>query len=200
MSKPKLYLSFDVETDGNCPILNNLISIGFYGIDDNLAKIFEYDANIEKLPGHQPEARCMNEFWLDPKNKNAWNHVNTNKRNYVDVFLELSDHFKNLNSKYKLIFVASPSCFDWMFFKCYYEMVRNVNNNINTMYDIGYKCHCGSALWDVYREKNKLSYSDSTVLYNQLGEFNAEKEHFALDDARCQALVYVKIKNKLLNN
>jgi hypothetical protein len=30
--KPFLYLSFDIETDGDNPLVNNMISIGFYGV------------------------------------------------------------------------------------------------------------------------------------------------------------------------
>ena len=194
MALKNLYLSFDVETDGGNPIFNNLLSIGFYGIDDDLNKIFEYSANINELANHKPDQKCMEIFWNKPENKEAWEFVNTNKRNYVDVFLELSDHFKILSSQYKLKFVAAPSCFDWMFFKCYYEMVKDTNPE---MYDIGFKCHCGSALWDIYKEKKKLSQVTAKVLWNKLGEVDETKCHFALDDAKCQGLIYVKIKKML---
>jgi hypothetical protein len=62
LQKPKLYLSFDVETDGCSVLLNNMISIGFYGLDDFLNKVFEFDANIENLPNHKPEPACMENF------------------------------------------------------------------------------------------------------------------------------------------
>ena len=41
MSKPNLYLSFDVETDGPRPAKNNLLAIGICGLDDELNIIFD---------------------------------------------------------------------------------------------------------------------------------------------------------------
>lgn len=120
--KPSLYLSFDIETDGDNPMLNSMISIGFCGMTDELSIVFEYQANIEPLEGHVQNHKCM-EFWEN--NKNAWNATQINKRYYADVMVELSNHFTELNKLYNLKFIAMPSCFDWMFFKSYYELAQN---------------------------------------------------------------------------
>lgn len=107
IKKPNLYLSFDIESDGCTPILHNMISIGFYGLDDNLVKHFEYDANIENLEGHSSEEKCMTTFWNLPENQVAWNYLQQNKKKYIDVMFELSNHFKALSETHKLIFVAA---------------------------------------------------------------------------------------------
>ena len=199
MSKPNLYLSFDVETDGCSVVLNNMISLGFYGLDDNLNKVFEFDANIENLPGHTSEIACMENFWNKPENQKAWNHLSDNKKNYIDVCLELSDHFKRLNNTYKLVFIAHPSCFDWQFFKNYWELARSHISN-NNMYDIGYSCQCSSTLWNLYKEKLGLSQKKANALYLELSEFDQKFEHFASYDAKFQGILYVKVKKLLMNS
>jgi hypothetical protein len=195
MSKPNLYLSFNVETDGCSVLLNNMISIGFYGLDNFLNKVFEFDANIENIPNHEPELACMENFWNKPEQLSAWNHLQQNKRNYKDVFKELSEHFKKLNNIYKLVFVAYPSCFDWQFFKNYWELARSQDSD---MFDIGYSCQCSSTLWNSYKEKLNLSSNDANVLYLELSEFDKQFEHFASYDAKFQGIMYVKVK-KLIN-
>lgn len=197
--KPILYLSFDIESDGPTPLLNNMISIGFYGITDDLENPFQFDANIMELEGHVQEKQCMENFWNKPENQQAWNYLQKNKRSHIDVCLELSEHFKRLGQTYKLVFISHPSCFDWSFFKNYYELVRSINNNRDVMYDIGYSCQCSSTLWNLYKQKHKLSSNEADKLYKEISEFDETKEHFALDDARCQGIAYVKMKQMLLN-
>jgi hypothetical protein len=201
-NKKVAYLSFDIETDGPDPIHNNMISIGIYGIDDELNNIFSYQANIEELEGHVPDQKCMNTFWLKSAQQEAYEFLQTDKRNYMDVCVDLSDKFNELNKEYEIKFVAGPACFDWQFFHCYYQMAKkHVNVNISdTMYDIGYKCHCSSAIWDLYVKKNKLTNKEAQSVWNRMGEVNPKKVHFALEDAKCQALVYIKTKHALLKD
>lgn len=189
--KKKLYLSFDVETDGNTPVLNNMLSIGIYGIDKDLNEVFTFDANIFPLPNRHQESTCMETFWLKDENKLAWDHLKINQRHYVDVFVELSEKLLELNETYQLVFVAFPASFDFAFLKAYYEMTRLVHNK--PMYNIGFSCKCGSTLWNIYKEKNNLSNKNADELKKILGGFNSKNEHFALEDARFQGTVYVKV-------
>lgn len=190
--KPLLYLSFDIETDGNNPMLNNMISIGFCGMTDDLLRVFEYQANLEPLEGHVQDPICM-EFWA--KNQIAWLATQTNKRFYVDVMKELSNHFTELSKKYNLKFIAMPSCFDWMFFKSYYEVSRDKN-----FYDIGFKCICISSYFDSYCDARNMRSKDKEALKLQLMEYNKNVDHFALEDAKCQAKLYIKIKQMIFEN
>lgn len=80
-----LYVSFDVETDSDNPMLHNMISIGMYAIDEEFNEIFTYNANIENLPDHYPQQTCMDLFWNKPEQKNAWDYIQTNKLNYLQV-------------------------------------------------------------------------------------------------------------------
>lgn len=201
MSKSILYLSFDVETDGPSPLVNNLLSIGIVGYEENTGtKIFEFENNIIPLPTHTPDTQCMETFWLKPEQKDAWDYLKTNKKNYIEVFEDLSDKLTILSNTYKLVWVAQPACFDWMFFKSYYELAKSNSPNKKDFYDIGYQCMCISTLFNWYRKTHNITSSQASKLFNELGEFDAETNHRALADAKVQGKFYIGLMKKMLNN
>jgi hypothetical protein len=130
-------------------------------------------------------------FWNKEEQKEAWAQLQMNQRDYIEVCVELSDELTKLARIYKLTWVATPASFDYAFLKAYYEQARISHGK--PMYDIGFSCRCGSTLWSVYKEKHNLSNKKADELKNTLGEFNPEKEHFALEDARFQGMWYVKV-------
>ena len=66
--KKTLYLSFDIETDGDTPVLNNMLGLGIYGLDHDLNKLFTFDANIFPLPDKVQSKSCMENFWNKEEN------------------------------------------------------------------------------------------------------------------------------------
>ena len=189
--KKTLYLSFDIETDGDTPVLNNMLGLGIYGLDQDLNEIFTFDANIFPLPDKVQSKSCMENFWNKEENQAAWAQLKINQRNYVDVCIDLSEKLTELSNDYKLTWVAAPASFDFAFLKAYYEQAKISYGK--PMYDIGFSCRCGSTLWSIYKEKHNLSNKNADELKKTLGEFNPEKEHFALEDARFQGVWYVKV-------
>lgn len=200
MSKKILYLSFDVETDGPTPTINNLLSIGIVGIEENTEqKVFEFEANLLPIEGHIPDSQCMKTFWLKSEQQKAWEYLHTNQKNYIEVFEDLSNKLTNLANNYKIIWIAYPSCFDWMFLKSYYELAKlNSKSNVN-FYDIGYECVCISTLWDFYKNHNNLTSKEATKLFKKLGEFDNETNHYAISDAEAQGKFYIELM-KILKN
>ncbi len=196
--KSKVYISIDLETDGPSPLLNNLLSIGLYGLDKNLNCLFEYEANLEELSGHQQDENTM-KFWLSTENNKAWNYLQSNKQNPIKVFEQIGLELKKISNEYNIVFVASPSCYDWMFFKSYYEYAKKHSENKDYFYDIGYRCECCSTLWRCYIRMEKLSNSQSKKLYEKLGEFDKNTEHFALYDAKTQGKLYVNLLGLFYN-
>lgn len=192
--KPTLYLSFDIETDGDNPMTNNMISIGFYGVTDNLSSVFGYQANIANLDGHVQNPQTMT-FWH--QNSQAWEATQINQQNYIDVMSELSNYFEELNKSYTLKFIAMPSCFDWMFFKSYYELA-NKNSN-KEFFPIGFKCQCISSYFDSYCESRHLSSKQKEALKIELMDQDKSTDHFALADAKAQAKLFVKTRNLVKN-
>lgn len=206
--KSQLYLSFDVETDGPTPMINNLLSIGIVGLDVNYVIRYKFEANIEPFFTHVPDKKTMETFWLLPEQEKAWAYLQTNKQNYVFVFERIGRELKQLEAEYTLVFVAQPACFDWMFFKCYYENARANSDTPYDFYDIGYSCVCASTLWKNYKAVNNISSKESIVLQKQmstipeqiLADFSNYCEHCAIYDALKQGFFFVSLlKNFGLN-
>jgi hypothetical protein len=194
MSKKTLYISFDIETDGPTPLVNNMLSIGLVGIDSNLEIHWTFESNIEPLEFHSPDSTCM-EFWTKPENKTAYDHMFLNRLSYYDSMYKIGTELNTLSQKYNLIFVAQPACFDWMFFKSYYEYSKKMlsDTQIKNMYNLGFKCECISTLWTCYKKINKITNKEGNKLYNNLGNLDASTEHMALSDAIVQGTFYVKL-------
>ena len=195
--KKTLILSFDIESDGPSPLVNNLLSIGIVGLTIDMKIVFEFEANIEPLLNHIEDEQCMKSFWLKPEQKNSWEYLQKNKRSYISVFEELGIKLKELSTNYKLKFVAHPACFDWMFFKCYYELAKTNSENKECFYDIGYKCMCSSTLFDYYKKKNNLNSNEANRIFKYLGEFDENSNHIAISDAMVQGKFYVGLLKKL---
>jgi hypothetical protein len=198
MSKTKLYISFDIETDGSSPLVNNMLSIGFSGLLLDRTEIFSLEYNIKPLEGHLSHPDTM-EFWLKEENKKAWKYIHQNQLDYDIAFLDLSDKLKSLSLMYEFIFVASPACFDWMFFKSYYELARTKHEH---MYDIGYKCECASTMWKVYKNINPSYNVELTKLKKDIIDANnttdtVNLQHTALYDARIQGKQHLLVVNYL---
>ena len=68
ISLPTVYLSFDVETDGPSPMLNNLLSIGIYGLDKDFKNIFNFSENIFEHLGKVQNKDTMIFFWNKENN------------------------------------------------------------------------------------------------------------------------------------
>lgn len=195
--KPQLFLSFDVETDGPTPLLNNLLSIGIVGITSNCDIIYKFEANIKPLETHCQDKKTMETFWLKSEQETAWNNLMTNQRNVVEVFEQLSNELLELSYKYNLAFVAKPACFDWMFFKCYYEYAKSKSTNEINFYDIGFKCICASTLTDYYKNLDSSNLSVISKLMADIKKNTNGFEHNALYDATIQGLFYCKLLEKL---
>ncbi len=197
MSKTTLFISFDVETDGSTPSVNNLLSIGFSGLTLDMNEVFSVEYNIKPRETHKPDPETMI-WWNKPENAKAWNYITKNTQNYESVFLDFSEKLHELSKSYKILFVAHPACFDWMFFKSYYELVRDVYPQ---MYPIGFKCICASGLHDIYRQINGLTNSQMTKMFQDANLYDGLEDtgalHTPLYDARIQGRQYLYLYNQL---
>ena len=192
--KEQLYLAFDVETDGSNPLLNNMFSIGMAGILKDKSVVFEYQANIQELPDHKPDSSTM-AFWTKPENIAVFNQLHLNSRHYMEVFKDISDHLNKLSEKYIIQFVAYPSCFDWMFFKCYYELFKS-NSDDHDTYNLGYSCEDTNTLWNVYEKTHRLSWEDELEILESFRDVNDHK-HEPLSDAKTQGKFHVHLLHLL---
>lgn len=183
-SSSSLFLSFDVETDGQSPTLNSMLSIGIVAFDSTGKTISTFQRNLLPLDGHIREKRCMEEFWA--KQPEAWAFVNTNRIAPQDAMIELAQWLVPLCEKYtQRKWIAYPASFDWMWLKYYYEKFTSaVLVNIPK---IGYTCECLNTLMNLYCELNPSVEEDKLAKELSGG---AKTTHNPLDDARAQACIY----------
>lgn len=178
------YLSFDIETDGPSPIVNNMLSFGICLLKSNGEILDELEINIKEREECFQDSSTM-EFW--EKNKIAWEICHQNQISHREAMDKLATFYSKWNDKFKLVWIAMPVCFDWMFLKSYYSAFAPLNSP-----DIGFKATCISTLRD-YAIKLKIitnkQYFDLTT------QINRGTEHRSIDDARCQGLVFLSLIN-----
>ena len=85
-----------------------------------------------------------------------------------------------------------PASFDFMFFKSYYD-----KSGSNDIYVLTFKAICISTLFDYYKTKNNLSSKEAHSKKLEFMNFEYEKEHHALYDAKCQCYLYINLLNQL---
>jgi hypothetical protein len=188
-----LYLSFDVEADGSCPLLNNMLSLGIAGYDSNGKEIVSFQRNILPIKGHEPEQRCMDEFWS--KEPEAWIFVNTNRVTPQKAMGDLADLLTNLKkSNWKIIWVARPAAYDWQWIKNYYDAFAPKNAP-----PIGYSAKCLSTMWWLYVKQNNLCKEEDSNMWKTLTE-GFPHTHNPLDDARSQGTAFIKLSKLMTIN
>jgi DNA polymerase III epsilon subunit-like protein len=200
-----VFISFDIETNGETPMLNNMLAIGMVAITLEGEIVWKYETAFDPLEGHESMEKVMN-FWLDPSQSNAWAKVQSlPKISALEFYNKVSSDLISLSKKYKDIkFVGKSANFDWMFFKCYYEMGRqkslgdNYGTSRATGYNIGFEVLDVSELFNAFKIINNLT--DKSTISNIEKQLSGMQEKFAHDslyDATCQGLMYVRLLKML---
>lgn len=178
--------SFDIEADGQSPALNSMLSIGIVAYNESGKEIDTFQINLEPIPGHVQEERCMREFW--DKEPEAWKFVNTNRVPAERAIMALEEWLKKYN-QFTWNWIARPASYDWMWLKYYHEKFGSVNRR-----DIGYQCICLSTIFKTYCILNRIKDKEAFEKELTTGE---EVTHNPLDDARYQGKLFFELKKKL---
>jgi hypothetical protein len=176
------YLSFDIETDGPSPLTNSMLSLGIALIDDNANIIDELEVNILKRDNTVEDPSTM-EFWK--KNPVAWEQCHQNMISPQDAMAKVAEFYGKWSTQYKLIWMAMPVCFDWMFLKSYYMAFAQEHSP-----DIGFKATCGSTLRDYSIKTKIITNKQYDILVESLPQ---GLEHRSVDDAKHQGLIFVNL-------
>ena len=118
------FASFDIEADGNNPMQHSMRSIGVVLFKEgaglrNYEVVDSFYVTVSPRPECTPEAKCMTDFWA--QHPDQWEHVNKNPVSPPKAMACLSTWLFKYGGTFNIKWVASPSNFDWMFLKCYYE-------------------------------------------------------------------------------
>jgi DNA polymerase III alpha subunit (gram-positive type) len=180
------YLSFDIETDGPSPIINSMLSFGICLINEYQVILDELEVNIFEREGCVQNNATM-QFWT--QNKKAWELCHQNQVSPQEAMEKLARFYDKWSKVYKLIWIAMPVCFDWMFLKSYYSAFSHPN-----AIDIGFKATCISTLRD-YSIKTKV------ITNKEYGDIMQSVpsglHHRSIDDARVQGFIFIKLLNFL---
>lgn len=194
----EIYFSLDCETDGPCPGINNMLTLGAAAFTRQGKQVSEFYARIERLPDSRP----------DPKTLIWW-------ANQSDEACE--EAFGNPKES----FLRRKPAFDTMIkFAAWIERVDNDNGGINrriamgwpAVYDfayVNYYCHrflgknpLGYSALDIRSYVmgvcRQLGYYDlkESEINNLFGEFDKTglRPHYAIDDAIKQGRLFFHIK------
>ena len=185
-SNDEAFASLDIESDGNNPMQHSMRSIGIVVVcTDTHQEIDSFYRNIKPRSDATVEQKCMDNFWS--KHPEQWSEVNRDAVEPEAAMNELDEWLSGLSEKFCIKWVACPANFDWMFLKCYYEMY-----NTRKVYELGFHCHCLDSMRRTYMKMKKIA---GTPRFNNLLSNNAPYTHNALDDARCQGIMYLKLRD-----
>lgn len=116
-----LYISIDVESDGPCPGIHNLLSFGAAAFLKG-KPLVTFERNIALLPDCKPSHKTMREFWQrDAKHQALYDLTRVNTVDPEDFCRDLIAWARNLSEEtgYKAVFVAAPATFDYKWLDYY---------------------------------------------------------------------------------
>lgn len=182
MSKPELFFSLDVETDGPIPIRNSMLSFGVVAIDSYGKVHGTFQRNLDLYPGAQPNPDTA-KFWAE--NKSAWDAC---RKNTVDPKLamkEFVDWVNEIGQGYEKVCVAYPAGFDFTFLYVY--MIDSGVQSPFSFSCLDIKTFASAVLNNTYRNSTKKNWP------NNWKNKAMVHTHEALDDALEQGLSFIKM-------
>jgi len=183
----KLFINFDIESDGPSPAENSMLSIGMIGNTIDGVEVFRYQANITKIEGKKQNIDTM-KFWS--QYLDVYKFITTDTLSPEKVMKDISEIILKYN-EYKLIWVADPAVFDWSFLKYYYEKYKMVGAP-----NIGYSARCLGTLFEAYCDINNISETDADILYDDWKD-GCKATHNPLDDSICQKNVFFNLRRMM---
>lgn len=184
MSRKEILISVDVETDGPCPLMNSMLSLGAVPFDDKgVYTNFGFEINLKPLLSAKPDPDTL-AWWA--KQPEAYKLVTQNQvpitqamNQFVDWVGTVATHFDTQPT-----FAAFPTGFDftWVYVYCHYFAGR---------------CPFGFQAWDGKTAASILTKQP----YRGSSKKNLPKEwtrglshpHTALEDAAGQAWMFQRM-------
>ena len=177
----ELFISVDVETDGPCPIVNSMLSLGAVVFTvDEVMEDRSFAVNLQTLPDAVQNQETM-DWWAKQGNAYALTRIGATPANLV--MNSFAAWVENVGKTFKSrpVFAAYPAGFDFTFVYVYLNY-------------FGYKSPFGFQSWDAKSYASAIMRKPfrETIKKNMPKEwFSARKHtHGALDDAIEQAYLF----------
>lgn len=202
-SKRNIIASYDTEFDGPAPSRHNLREIGVYFMDaDTREFVHKFRVALKPRDDAEPEECCMTEFWSKHPEKMAkLDEEGLEPGEAMAAFEQAIAVFKK-HAK-SLLLVAAPACCDWMFVNDYlhrykFDAEGNVRKGFCKDDVLSYWSHCLSS--ELRGAATALGIKKSQL--REFVESDARqhmKAHYALEDAKAQAIAYINLQTVLRN-
>lgn len=207
--REELYASLDVESDGQCPGINNMLTMGIAMFNDAAELVDRFYARIIQLPDLRPNPQTLI-WWKLQKEEaydEAFNDINANGSKILpqripayDAMLEFGTWISRYD-RYRITSLAWPGAFDHPFIK--YYCWRFLNEC-----PLGYDCEdIRSYAHGVTRKRNYRDLKEAELrnLIGPVPGVEGLRDHIAIDDAIGQGRLFLHIRDnvakiKVVNN
>ncbi len=175
-NKPEIYVSTDIEADGQIPGPHSMLSFGSAAYLADKTLVDTFSANLELLPDAEGDPRTMRWWRSQPE---AWAACRTDPRPPEEVMPEYDAWVRHLPGK--PVFVAYPAGFDFTF--VYWYLMRFVGRSAFSYSALDIKTFAMAVLGSRYRQTTKRNMPRRW--FDDLPH-----SHIALDDAIEQGALF----------
>jgi DNA polymerase III alpha subunit (gram-positive type) len=179
VSRPEIYVSVDIETDGPCPGINSMLSVGAVAFDRHGVVYSTFYRTLSPLEGASQHSKTMQWWVTKPK---AWAATQLNQKPPQDVMTDFLLWVRSLPGN--PVFVGYPAGFDFTFVYWYFHRFTG-------------DCPFGFAAIDMKSFAMALLGSEfrGTTKRTMPKEWfsKAKHTHHALDDAIEQAAIFTSM-------
>jgi len=187
MSKPEIYVSIDIETDGPVAGINSMLSLGAAAfVDDPVTPLDEFYDKLAPLFGMVSNPETMK--WWETQTE-AYAEATRNPSAPHEVVAAFNIWCEKLSSDGKLIAVAWPAAFDFPFVNYYMHAFLGKN-------PLGFAClDIRSYANGLMKEANYYGLKEEEVRH-VVGEIDKTdlRPHFAIDDAIEQGRLFMALR------
>jgi len=186
--KAETYISIDIETDGPCPGINSMLSLGAcvfrldeQELDTGLIVGRHWAANLSALPEAEQSPATM-EWWATQPQ--AWEALQVDARSPATALVDFAawiDQWRMMTAPGKVVAVAWPAAFDFSFVN--YYCWRFTNSNPLSFACLDIRSYAAGLL----NQPHYYNLPEEEIRKIAGVKRSDLKEHHALDDAIGQA-------------
>lgn len=180
-----VYVSIDIESDGPCPGLNSMLSLGAAAFRPDGTLVSTFSANLTSLPGAERN-RDTTIFWI--RHAAAWLQATENAREPLVVMREFKQWLETLPGSASITPIAYPAGFDftWVYYYCH----RFLGSSPFSFQCLDLKTYAMSILGTEFRHTSKRTMPSNWF------DPNRKHTHVAVDDAVEQGHMFFRMKRE----
>lgn len=192
MSRPEMFISIDVETDGAAPGVNSMLALGAAAFSQDGSEVATWYSTLYPLDSARPDDETMQWWASQPEARAEVQRDRRTPAKAMPAFVEWCERLYQ-EHRVKLIAVAWPAAFDFAFVNYYCHRFTGRN-------PLGFAC------LDIRSYANGLAgYADYYGLpekrvRSMAGEIDKTglREHVAVDDAIEQGRLFMALRKSAL--